>query len=422
MPSVCLYFKVHQPYRVRRYSIFDIGSQTEYFSEPESGERRDNQAILKKVSRKCYDPTNALLLKMLKKHPEFRLSFSLSGVFIDQLEQFAPETLDSFKRLVATGRVEILSETFYHSLAFLKSEREFKDQVRLQNRQLRRVFGVKPRLFSNTEAAYNNYIGRVVSDLGYEGLLTEGADRILGWRSPNFLYHPPGLPKFALLLKNYRLSDDIAFRFSDRSWRDWPLNTDKFTKWIEDINGNGQIVNLFMDFETFGEHQWADTGIFDFLEHLPTALLKARDTNFVTPSEALKRYQPVAQLDIPDYVTWADTERDLTAWQENPMQQTALDTIYNLERAVRRSGSAEFLDTWRRLQTSDHFYYMCTKWFADGDVHKYFNPYDSPYEAYISYMNVVTDFKQRLVKNANSPRPKRPPSKKEAGSLMTNSK
>lgn len=407
MPSICFYFKVHQPYRLKPYSIFDIGNDPEYFlseqggeprtsSEPVRGERRNNAAIIKKVARKCYDPTNAILLELLEQYPEFKFSFSLSGVFLEQLLEFAPETLESFRRLAAFGRVELLGETFYHSLSFLKSEREFIEQIRLQEQALKAVFGLKPRLFSNTEAAYNNDIARIVRGLGYKGLLIEGADRVLEWRSPNYLYHPPGMPDTPLLLKNYRLSDDIAFRFSEHSWSQWPLTAPKYASWISAINGSGDVVNIYMDFETFGEHQWQETGIFEFLRHLPEELLRHPDNRFLTPSEVISRHRPVAALDIRDYVTWADTERDLSAWLENPMQRAALDALFALEPVVRRSGSWELLDTWRKLQTSDHFYYMCTKWFADGDVHKYFNPYDSPYEAYITYMNVLNDFKFRL--------------------------
>lgn len=398
MPAICLYFKVHQPYRLKPLSVFDIGTAPDYFSDPAAGERRDNAAIIKKVARKCYGPTNALLLKLLQKYPALRVSFSLSGIFLEQIAEHAPEVLTSFQRLAATGRVELLGETYYHSLAFLKSEVEFVQQIRLQEQVLKELFGVRPRFFSNTEAAYNNQIGRLIYNLGYQGILTEGADKILGWRSPNFLYAAKDLPGLTLLTKNYRLSDDIAFRFSERSWREWPLTAPKFARWLSAFNGNGEVVNLFMDYETFGEHQWAETGIFDFLEHLPGEILKDPDNFFVTPSETAARFKPVAELDVPDFITWADTERDLSAWLENDMQRAALENVFSLEHRVRRRAARTLLDTWRRLQTSDHFYYMCTKWLADGNIHKYFNAYDSPYEAYITYMNTLNDFKLRLAK------------------------
>jgi alpha-amylase len=233
---------------------------------------------------------------------------------------------------------------------------------------------------------------------GYRAILAEGWDSFLGWRSPNFVYRPRGTKKIKLLLKNYKLSDDIAFRFSEKSWREWPLTVEKFAGWVAETNGNGQVVNLFMDYETFGEHQWEDKGIFDFLEKLPGEILKHPDNDFVTPSEAIKKYKPVDELDVPYIVTWADTERDLSAWNGNSIQSSALKKIYGLKKKVLSTGDKGIIDDWRKLQTSDHFYYMCTKWFADGDVHKYFNPYDSPYDAFISYMNAVNDLRLRIKK------------------------
>ncbi|MDP3735204.1 MAG: glycoside hydrolase family 57 protein [bacterium] len=395
MPSVCFYFQVHQPMRIRRFRVFDVGNDHGYFDEG-SGARTDNRAVLEKVARKSYLPTNRLLLALLERHPEFRVSFSLSGVLLEQLERYEPDVLASFQALVKTGRVELLAETYYHSLSFLFSREEFERQVRLHERLIKRLFGVRPRVFRNTELIYHNDIGRVVSAMGYSGILAEGADHILGWRSPCFLYRPKGVSRTALLLKNYRLSDDIAFRFGERSWKEYPLTAGKFADWVESHNGGGNLINLFMDYETFGEHQWEDTGIFAFLEHLPRELLRRRDTDFVTPSEAIRRYRPVAELDVPHYVSWADIERDLSAWRGNALQEQALRELYSLERDALASRDPVLIEDWRRLQTSDHFYYMCTKWFADGDVHKYFNPYESPYDAFISYMNVLADLRLRL--------------------------
>ncbi len=401
MPSVCFYFQVHQPMRIRRFRVFDVGNDSHYFDEG-SGARTDNRAVLEKVARKSYLPANHVLLGLLERHPEFRVSFSLSGVLLEQLERYAPETLASFQALVKTGRVELLAETYYHSLSFLFSRKEFERQVRLHDRLIKRLFGVRPRVFRNTELIYHNDIGSAVSAMGYRGILAEGADHILGWRSPCFLYRPKGVSRTALLLKNYRLSDDIAFRFGERAWGEYPLTASKFADWVEAHNGGGDLINLFMDYETFGEHQWEDTGIFAFLEHLPRELLRRRDTDFVTPSEAIRRYRPVAELDVPHYVSWADVERDLSAWRGNALQEQALGELYSLERAALASRDPVLLEDWRRLQTSDHFYYMCTKWFADGDVHKYFNPYDSPYDAFISYMNVLADVRHRILRDATS--------------------
>jgi alpha-amylase len=351
---------------------------------------------LQKVAHKCYLPTNNLLLKLLDEYPEFKISFSLSGVFLEQIEHDFPEVLDSFKKLVETGQCEILEETYYHSLAFLYSKSEFKAQVQKHSQIVQRLFGVCPKVFRNTELIYNNEVAQEVEKMGYKGIITEGADRVLEWKSPNFLYRPKGTKKIKLLLKNYQLSDDIAFRFSNQAWQDFPLTADKFSNWVNQINGNGEVVNLFMDYETFGEHQWAETGIFEFLKDLPAKILANPDNTFVTPSEAIARFETVGEMDIPDYISWADSERDLSAWRSNEMQVDALQTLYKLETEIKDSGDFELLEDWRKLQTSDHFYYMCTKFWSDGDVHKYFSPYQSPYEAFIYFMNAFHDLQARL--------------------------
>lgn len=396
MSSICFYFHVHQPFRIKRYRFFDIGKDANYFND-ESETDLNNKRILQKIAAKCYLPTNAILLELLKKHKEFRLAFSITGVVLEQLEKYSPEALISFQKLIDTGRVEILSETYYHSLAFLYSKTEFKRQVDLHTKKLKKVFGVKkPRVFRNTELIYNNELAQAVEKLGYDGILAEGADHILGWRSPNFLYKPVGTKKIKVLLKNYKLSDDIAFRFSARWWQEFPLTAEKFAAWVNQVNGNGNVVNLFMDYETFGEHQWEDTGIFEFMKALPGELLKHLDNDFITPSEAIDRYPTVGEIDMPNFVSWADIERDLSAWLSNAMQHDAISKLYALEKKVLKRGDTEVLDTWRKLTTSDHFYYMCTKWFADGDVHAYFNPYDSPYDAFRYYMNALKDLELRL--------------------------
>ena len=391
MPSICFYFQVHQPYRLRHYSFFDIG-QDHFYEDVEA-----NRTILDKVARKCYLPMNALLLKMIKRwEGRFKVSFSISGVAMDQFAEYQPEILDSFKALVDTGCAEIISETYAHSLAALFDPDEFRAQVKMHDDLLMKHFGVTPHVFRNTELIYRNDIAQMVEDMGYNAILTEGADHILGWRSPNFMYSPQSCNRLKLMLKNYRLSDDIAFRFSNRGWEEWPLTTEKFANWAHAVNGNGELINLFMDYETFGEHQWADTGIFEFMDALPAAIFAAGDLDFVTPSEAVKRYSPVAKIDVPNAISWADVERDLTAWLGNDMERDAIEACYALKDKVLATGDEMIVRTWRRLQTSDHFYYMCTKWFSDGDVHKYFNAYDTPYEAYINYMNVLSDFSMSL--------------------------
>jgi alpha-amylase len=394
MASICFYFQVHQPLRIRRYSIFDVGKSSDYFSAV--GREPDNLQILKKVSKKCYLPANEHLLELLREHKDFRFSFSISGILLEQLRDHLPEVLDSFIKLAKTGQVEILSETYYHSLAFLHSKEEFFSQIKQHLKIVEEVFAVTPKVFRNTELIYSNDLAKSVEEFGFKGMLLEGADRILGEKSPNYLYKAMGTKSLKLLLRNYRLSDDIAFRFSNPHWEEHPLDAAKYAKWVSAINGAGEVVNLFMDFETFGEHHWEEAGIFEFLKKLPAELKRHADNNFVTCSQALSRFQARDILDVPDFVSWADIERDLSAWLSNPMQADAMKKLYALEGKVLSSNDEELIRDWRRLQTSDHFYYMCTKWFADGDVHKYFNPYESPYEAFINFMNVLSDLKLRM--------------------------
>jgi alpha-amylase len=395
MASVCFYFQVHQPYRLRDYTIFDNG--TDYFDEAKNAE------ICRKVAHKCYLPTNQLLLELIEKYQgKFRVAFSTTGTVLEQFQQYMPAVLDSFHRLAATGCVEFLSETYYHSLSFLYSRDEFIEQIEAHRRLIRELFGQNPRVFRNTELVYNNSLAETIEQIGgFDAIITEGADHILGvplgYRSPNFVYRPPNCGSLKLLLKNYRLSDDIAFRFSNRHWSEWPLKADKFSSWINAVNGNGFVVNLFIDYETFGEHQWQDTGIFEFMRHLPGEILKHPDNDFKTPSEVAEAYGAVDVVDVPELVSWADTERDLSAWLGNPMQQNAIEELYGLEHSVKKLNDIDILTSWRRLQTSDHFYYMCTKYFADGDVHKYFNPYESPYDSFINFMNVLDNLKLRCL-------------------------
>jgi len=387
--NICFYFQVHQPYRIKNYTVFDIGKNKEYFNT------QKNYEIMQRVAKKCYLPANNLMLYLINKYPGFKVSYSLSGVLLDQLEKFAPEVIESFKQLVNTGNVEILDETYHHSLAFLYSKEEFKEQVEMHNKKIKELFNYSPQVFRNTELVYSNEVAQVVEKMGYKGVLAEGADKILGWRSPNYVYKPIGT-NISLLLKNYRLSDDIAFRFSERTWKEYPLTAEKYCKWINAVNGNGNTVNLFMDYETFGEHQWSSTGIFNFMKQLPEEILKNPDNKFMTPSEVIKNYPPVAELDIPNLISWADVERDLSAWLGNKMQQSSIQKIYEIEKLIKDKKDIKLLEEWRKLQTSDHFYYMCTKWFNDGDVHKYFNPHESPYEAFINYMNIFNDLKTKI--------------------------
>lgn len=394
--GITLYLHVHQPYRVRDYSVFDTSIDHNYFNAPDPQSDQNNEKILRKVADKSYRPMNELLEKLLHRHPEFKVSLSITGTFIDQAQAWAPDVLESFKRLVATGQVEIVSETYYHSLAFFYSRKEFERQVEAHKAKIREIFGVETSVFRNTELSYNDELAQWADEYGFKGILAEGWDPILGWRSPNFLYRPEGTKNIGLLLKNYKLSDDLAFRFSNRNWEEWPLTVDKYNSWVESSIYDQPLVNLFMDYETFGEHQWADSGIFNFFEDFVGRWLENPDNTFYTVSEAIDANQPVDTVSMPQTVTWADTERDLTAWLGNSMQHEAMRHLYALEDDILRSNDGELISDWRKLQTSDHAYYMCTKYFTDGDVHAYFSPYNSPYDAFLYYINAIRDVRWRL--------------------------
>ncbi|MDX9911736.1 MAG: glycoside hydrolase family 57 protein [Phycisphaerales bacterium] len=432
MASVCFYFQVHQPHRLRQYTVFD--SDPFYFHDAK------NREIAEKVASKCYRPTTSLILELVKRHKgNFRVSYAITGTALDQFEHFTPDVIDLFKRLGDTGCCEFIGETYYHSLSFLYSQAEFESQVEMHTQRIHDLFGQRPTVFRDTELIYANDLARALSRMKdkdgngrWHGTICEGTDWHLGFRSPNYVYKPPPGDDgkdlvgrdgraFGLLLKNYRLSDDIAFRFSNRGWAEWPLSAEKFAGWVNQINGDGYLCNLFMDYETFGEHQWADTGIFQFLDKLPEAVFDvakkgdgSTENHFITPSMALKQFPPVGVYDVPQYISWADMERDLTAWRGNAMQDNALAECYALEEKIKRkladaerSGdeteiehAGHILNDWRKLTTSDHFYYMCTKFWSDGDVHKYFSPYDSPYDSYINYMNVLDNVRTRVSQSA----------------------
>ena len=387
MIGVNLYFQVHQPYRLRsNYSFFDIGR--DHFYEDDVL----NAQIMRRVADRCYLPTNALIQRLIEQHGgAFKCAFSISGCALDQFQQYCPEVIESFQRLAETGCVEFVAETYYHSLASLFDHEEFAAQVEKHAATIEYFFGKRPTTFRNTELVYDNSVAQTVAKMGFTTCLAEGADQVLGWRTPNFLYRPTSAKKLALQLRNYQLSDDLAFRFGDPHWEHYPLTVDRFASWIHSVNGDGELVNIFMDYETFGEHHAPESGIFSLLGQLPEAVLRSPDFGFVTPSEATATLQPMAKMDVPYTTSWADLERDTTAWMGASMQDQALALIYSLKRMVQATGDEGLLNIWRRLQTSDHFYYMCTKWFSDGDVHRTFTPYRSPHDAFITYMNVVND-------------------------------
>jgi len=394
MPSVCIYFEVHQPMRLNRFSVFNIGRNIDPYSTYFNHEL--NHWIFEKVANKCYIPTNKLLLDLIKEYDgKFRISFSLTGTFIEYCERYIPSLIDSFKELFATGAVDLLEETYFHSLSSLYDDLgEFEDQVKMHNQMIKRIFNYQPKVFRNTEAIYDNRIAKKVSDMGYKGILTEGTEKILDWRSPNYVYKPFNCD-LKVLLRNYNLSDDVGFRFSARNWPGYPLTADKYANWLASCDGD--IINLFIDYETFGEHQWIETGIFDFLKHLPGETLRHENLDFVTTSEAVNRYKPVGEIDVPWAISWADEDRDVSTWLGNNMQVACFNELKDIGRKLKESGKKDLLHTWRLLQTSDHLYYISTKGSQDGDVHAYFSPYDAPYEGFINYMNILQDLKQRAV-------------------------
>jgi len=391
MKNICFYFQVHQPLRLKRYRFFDIGNDHYYYDD------FSNKTILRKIANNCYLPTNKLMLELIKKYEnKFKISYSISGIALEQFEKYAPEVITSFKELAKTNQVEFLAETYSHSLAALKNEKEFKRQVEKHSKRIEELFGYKPVSFRNTELVYSDRIGEVVAEMGYRTMVTEGAKHILGWKSPNYIYYNPINEKLKLLLRNHKLSDDIAFRFSNKGWEHYPLTAEKFASWLTEIPKDEEVVNLFMDYETFGEHQWEETGIFEFLKNIPAAILEKTNFLFATPSEIVKNFPPKAPIHVPYPISWADAERDVTAWLGNELQDEAFNTLYSLQEKVDMLNNKHINFDWQNLQTSDHFYYMCTKFFSDGEVHSYFNPYNSPYDAFVNYMNVLSDFITRV--------------------------
>jgi len=389
--AICFYFQVHQPFRLKRYRFFDLGHDHYYYDD------FSNESIMRKVAEKCYLPANELILDLILKHRgKFKVTYSLTGLVINQFRLYAPEVLESFKKLADTGLVEFLAETESHSLASIKTKSEFEHQVNAHKEMVREFLGVETTSFRNTELIYSDQIGSWVADMGFKSILTEGAKHVLGWKSPNFLYCNSINPRLKVLLRNFVLSDDVAFRFSNRSWSEWPLTSDKYAAWMNKLAPKSELINVFLDYETFGEHNLKETGIFDFLYHLPASILKKTPYKFMTPTEVADILQPVSAISVPSPISWADEERDITAWHGNELQVAALDKLYDLTDKVRKCTDNQIRKDWEYLQASDHFYYMATKFFSDGAVHAYFNPYDTPYDAFMNYMNVLSDFEIRL--------------------------
>jgi len=403
MRSLCIYFQVHQPFRLRTYRFFNIGQDHHYYDDYQ------NRHIIRRVAEKSYLPANKLMLELIKEFGSaFRLSYSISGTALEQIQTHVPEVIKSFQALAETGQVEFISETYAHSLASLRSKEEFVRQVELHRKKTEELFGMKPLTFRNTELIYSDQIGEMVADMGFHTMLTEGAKHILGWKSPNYMYCNTINPKLKVLLRNFQLSDDLTFRFSNQDWSEWPLTAEKFVKWLSKVEKKEEVVNLFLDYETIGEHQWKETGIFDFFRYLPSTVLAKSNFKFSTPENLYHELQPVAAISVPHAISWADEERDLTAWLGNELQDEAFAKLYSYEQKLKNCKCPDLQKDWLYLQTSNHFYYMCTKWFSSGEVHKYFNPYGSPYEAFINYMNVLSDFMIRIDDhNALPPEPEK---------------
>ncbi|MCX7634153.1 MAG: glycoside hydrolase family 57 protein [Syntrophales bacterium] len=395
MPLICLYFQAHQPFRLRRYTFFDIGHDHRYEDEEE------NRSLLDRVANKCYLPANALLRRLMDRHGHrFRCCLSITGCLIDQLQRYRPDVLASFQDLAKTGQVEFLGETDAHSLAFLYTPAEFRAQVTAHRRRMETLFGQRPTTFRHTELIYNNELAAVVAGMGFRVILTEGVERLLGGRPPGLSYRPPGDIPLRIPMRQARLSDDIAFRFPGGGEFGQTLNAERYVSWVRAAAADGGAINLFMDYETLGEHHWPESGIFAFFASFVDAVLDDPAWRFATAEETAATVADGGVFDCPAWVSWADTERDLTAWTGNAMQRDALAAVYALEGMVAAVGNGEFVSPWRRLQTSDHFYYMATKEYGNGAVHRYFNPYASPYDAYVNYMNCLDDFARRLKKEA----------------------
>ena len=391
MKSICFYFQIHQPFRLKRYRFFDIGSDHYYYDD------YNNEEIIRRIANNCYLPANQTILNMIKESDgAFKVAYSISGVALEQMELYVPEVIDSFKELAKTGCVEFLAETFAHSLSSLQEDsNEFELQVKQHTKKIQSLFGYKPTVFRNTELIYSDDIGSRVSAMGFKGIITEGAKHVLGWKSPNYVYCCASNPQLKVLCKNFKMSDDITFRFSDWGWDQYPLTAEKFLSWIENLPASEDVVNLFMNYETFGEMQNAGTGIFEFLKALPH-FASQMGINFETPSMVLQKRKPIDQINVPYPISWADEERDLSAWLGNELQRSAFDKLCGIGERVRLSNDRRLLQDWYSLQSSDHFYYMSTKHFSDGAMHSHFSPYDSPYEAFMNYMNVLSDFIDRV--------------------------
>ena len=390
--SICIYFQIHHPERLRKYQFFDIGKKHNYF------DNYANRSELEDLAENCYLPANALLLDLIKKYEgKFKVAFSISGSAIDQLEMHTPEVIRSFQELAQTGQVEFLAETYSHSLASLSEDTdEFELQVKRHSTAIKELFGKKPVTFRNTSLIYSDKIGKRVADLGFKTMLTDGAKHVLGWKSPNFVYKNALDENLNLLLKNSKLSDDIAIRFSDKNWSEYPLTSEKYVDWVSHSLQETEVLNLFMNYEVIGHYNRAESGIFDFLRYFIQQIAENPNYQFLLPKEVTKKHTAKDILPVPYPISWTDEERDITSWLGNELQKEAFTELFKIQPLVKKKKNAELNEDYSRLQASEHFYFMRTKLFSGADYHKYILPYESPYEAFINYMNVLSDFIERV--------------------------
>jgi len=405
LTDVVFVFEVHQPHRLRRNLFWENKVFRRLKKEELFDYYFDNEVdreIFKRAARKCYFPSNQILLDLIDAHKkqkrQVKASFSVSGVFLEQCEMFDKDLLETFKQLANTGCVEFLNQTYYHSVSSLYPEKdEFIEQVKMHRQTVKSLLGCAPKVFENTELLYNNTIARIAEDLGYTGIFMEGVEKVLGEKSPNYLYAPKGCKNIKVLLRNYKLTDDVGFRFSARWWSEWPLTADKYAGWLASTQGD--CINIFPDYETFGEHHWPETGIHDFLRHLPEEILKREHLNMATPSEVIAKHAPVGEIDVPEAggtVSWADRERDSSGWLGNALPWAYYTSLRRLEPLVKEAEDEAFLNLWRYFQTSDHLYYMFTAGGAPGEVHSYFSPFQSPMDAFVAAQALLFDFESRL--------------------------
>lgn len=390
MKTICFYFQIHQPYRLKRYRFFNIGRDHYYYDD------YSNEDILQQIAARSFIPANRMFLDLINTYKgKFKFALSISGIALDQMEVYAPEVIDGLKELSRTGAVEFLAETYSHSLSSLIDPVEFRNQVQQQAQKIKLLFDQEPKVLRNTEMIFSDDIAEIAFNMGYTKMISEGAKLILSWRSPNYVYKSENQPNVKLLLRNPQFSDDISLRFSDYTWKEYPLTAEKYMSWIAATSPQEEVFNIFMNYETFGNLQPSHSGIFEFMKALPKFAFE-KGIEFSTPSQIMDVHKPIGTISVPNPISWADEERDLSRWLGNKLQKSAFNTLYGISERVRLTNDRRLKQDWSYLQASDHLYYMSTKHFFDGSMHTKFSPYPSPYDAFNNYMNVLSDFIDRV--------------------------